>query len=138
ENLSIGGLDYFAISSLSANGAPLAIAAIGETLVILSGGFDLSAAAVISLTNVFLSAYMPDTLIGQVLFPVLALGIGGLVGSINGFFVGILRLPAIVVTLAMMFIIQGVTLLIMSQPGGMIPSSFSRLLTGDAIPQLLP
>src|SRR5690625_4713078 len=75
ENLSIGGLDYFAISSLSANGAPLAIAAIGETLVILSGGFDLSAAAVISLTNVFLAAYMPDTLIGQVLFPVLALGI---------------------------------------------------------------
>ncbi|HET7315247.1 ABC transporter permease [Salinisphaera sp.] len=138
ETLVRGGLTYFDLSFLSAGGAPLAIAAIGETVVILSGGFDLSAAAVVSLTNVFLAAYMPDTPMGQVLFPLLALGVGGLVGAVNGLFVGFLRLPAIVVTLATMFIVQGVTLLVMSQPGGTIPSGFVGLLRGDAIPGVLP
>ncbi|KEZ78576.1 ABC transporter permease [Salinisphaera hydrothermalis] len=138
QTLSRGGLTYFDLSFLSAGGAPLAIAAIGETLVILSGGFDLSAAAVVSLTNVFLAAYMPDTAAGQILFPILALGIGGLVGAVNGLFVGFLRLPAIVVTLATMFIVQGVTLLVMSQPGGAIPGGFVSLLSGDTITGVLP
>lgn len=138
QTLSRGGLTYFDLSFLSAGGAPLAIAAIGETLVILSGGFDLSAAAVVSLTNVFLAAYMPDTPMGQVLFPILALGIGGLVGAVNGLFVGFLRLPAIVVTLATMFIVQGITLLVMSQPGGSIPGGFISLLSGDTITGVLP
>lgn len=138
EVLSRGGLTYFDLSFLSAGGATLAIAAIGETLVILSGGFDLSAAAVVSLTNVFLAAYMPDTPMGQVLFPVLALGIGGLVGAVNGLFVGFLRLPAIVVTLATMFIVQGVTLLVMSQPGGAIPGGFVSMFSGDTITGVLP
>ncbi|MES1953841.1 ABC transporter permease [Salinisphaera hydrothermalis] len=138
QTLSRGGLTYFDLSFLSAGGAPLAIAAIGETLVILAGGFDLSAAAVVSLTNVFLAAYMPDTAAGQILFPILALGIGGLVGAVNGLFVGFLRLPAIVVTLATMFIVQGVTLLVMSQPGGAIPGGFVSLLSGDTITGVLP
>src|SRR5208283_2707628 len=37
-------------------GAPLALAAIGQTIVILSGGFDLSAGAAISLINVALAS----------------------------------------------------------------------------------
>lgn len=138
EVLAQGGLTYFDFSFLSAGGAPLAISAVGETLVVLSGGFDLSAAAVVSLTNVFLAAYMPSSTAGVVLMTVLALGVGAVVGAVNGFFVGFLRLPAIVVTLATMFIVQGATLLIMSQPGGSLPTGFSMLLSGDAIPQLLP
>ncbi|MFB4204434.1 hypothetical protein KBTX_00714 [wastewater metagenome] len=138
QTLAQGGLSYFDFSFLSAGGAPLAIAAIGETLVILSGGFDLSAAAVVSLTNVFLASSMPADPAGAALFVVLALGIGGVVGAVNGFFVGFLRLPAIVVTLATMFIVQGVTLLVMSQPGGAVPSGFSMLLSGDAITGVLP
>ena len=43
------------VSFLSSGGATLALAAIGQTLVILSGGFDLSAGAVISLVNVVLA-----------------------------------------------------------------------------------
>ena len=46
------------MSFLASGGATLAIAAIGETIVILAGGFDLSAGAVISLVNVVLAASM--------------------------------------------------------------------------------
>ena len=53
---------FFDFSYQSAGGATLALAAMGQTLVILSGGFDLSAGAVISLVNVVLGSSMQDTL----------------------------------------------------------------------------
>ena len=60
-SISAGPLTYFDISFLSSGGATLALAAIGQTIVILSGGFDLSAGAVISLVNVVLGAdHGPD------------------------------------------------------------------------------
>jgi ribose transport system permease protein len=43
-----------------------------------------------------------------------------------------------VVTLSTMFIIQGITLLIMDKPGGQIPQGFIGFLNGTAIPDLLP
>ncbi|MBV9287540.1 MAG: ABC transporter permease, partial [Hyphomicrobiales bacterium] len=49
-----------------------------------------------------------------------------------------LRMQPIVVTLATMFILQGVTLLIMDKPGGQVSPALSDLLMGDAIPGLLP
>lgn len=136
--LSAGGLSYFSVSFLSAGGTPLALAAIGETIVILSGGFDLSAGAVVSLVNVLLASHMQAGLGSQLGWSVVALLAGAVVGGVNGFFIGLLRLPAIVVTLATMFIIEGVTLFVMSQPGGSLPNSFSMFFTGDAIPQMLP
>ena len=49
-----------------------------------------------------------------------------------------MRLQPIVVTLSTMFIVQGITLLVMDKPGGMIPPSLGSLLVGDAIPGILP
>ncbi len=48
------GVSYFDISTISASGTTLALAGIGETIVILGGGLDLSPGAVISLVNVVL------------------------------------------------------------------------------------
>ena len=46
------------------------------------------------------------------------IGIGMLTGAFNGFFIAFLRLQPIVVTLSTMFIVQGLTLLVMDKPGG--------------------
>ena len=51
-----------------------------------------------------------------------------LVGAFNGFFVAVLRLQSIVVTLSTMFIVQGITLLVMDKPGGAIAPEFVALL----------
>lgn len=136
--ISPGPMSYFEFSFLAGGGATLAFAAIGETLVILTGGFDLSAGAVISLVNVILATQMGESGGSQLLWCLVGLGAGAVTGAVNGFFVGYMRLPAIVVTLATMFIVQGVTLLILSEPGGNVPYAFSELLTGDAIPGVLP
>lgn len=136
--ISVGPMSYFGWSSLAGSGTTLALAAMGETLVILTGGFDLSAGAVISLVNVILATQMQESGASQLFWCLVGLGAGATAGAVNGFFVGFMRLPAIVVTLATMFIVQGVTLLILPEPGGGVPYSFSEMLTGDAISGVLP
>ena len=48
------------MTNLSNNAAPLAIAAAGESLVVISKGFDLSVAGVVSLSNVLMATYPVD------------------------------------------------------------------------------
>jgi ribose transport system permease protein len=136
--MSRGPMSYFEVSSLATGGAPLAIAAVGQTLVILTGGFDLSAGAVVSLVNVVLASNMPDSTSGILIWSLLGIGVGMATGAFNGFFIAFFRLQPIVVTLATMFIVQGLTLLVMDKPGGQIPADLSTVLAGDAIPDWLP
>ncbi|MGH7122015.1 MAG: ABC transporter permease subunit [Acetobacteraceae bacterium] len=133
-----GSFSYFEFSFMSAGGATLALAAMGQTVVILTGGFDLSTGAVISLVNVVLASAMGNSLGSEVAFFFVALALGALVGAFNGFFVAVVRIPSIVVTLAAMFIVQGITLLIMEKPGGKIAPGFIAFFTGAAIPNVLP
>ncbi len=133
-----GAFSYFELSTLSTGGATLALAAMGQTLVILTGGFDLSTGATVSLVNVVLASCMGPSIASQVGMGLAALAVGAAVGAFNGFFVAFVRLQPIVVTLSSMFIVQGVTLLVQPTPGGAIPQGFSSFLTGDAIPGILP
>lgn len=133
-----GSLGYYELSTTAAGGATLAIAAMGQTIVVLSGGFDLSAAAVISLVNVTLAFHMGEGMGSIALWAAVGLAVGAAAGAFNGFFVAVLRLQPIVVTLATMFILQGVTLLVSDKPGGQVPAGFSALFTSDAVPDLLP
>lgn len=136
--MSRGGMSYFEFSFLSLGGATLAIAAAGQTLVILTGGFDLSVGAVISLVNVLLATNMPDSGQGALLWALIGIGVGMTTGAFNGFFIAFLRLQPIVVTLATMFIVQGLTLLVLDKPGGAVSSRLSEVLVNDAIPGMLP
>jgi ribose transport system permease protein len=136
--MSPGPMSYFEVSFLSSGGATLAIAAAGQTIVVLSGGFDLSAGAVISLVNVVLSSSMQDSPASILAWSIAGIGIGLATGAFNGFFIAFLRLQPIVVTLSTMFIVQGLTLLVMDKPGGMIPGGLSSTLAGDAITGVLP
>lgn len=123
-------LSVSAITDLLNNALPLALAAAGSTLVVLTRGFDLSVAGVVSLTNVLMvtaigeSAWAP--LLGLVI--VLAVGLG--VGALNGFLVGYVGLQSVTATLATMIICSGVALLILDFPGGDVPTFIADGLTG--------
>lgn len=138
SSVSATPLGYYDLSQLVASSTTLAVAAMGQTIVILSGGFDLSAAAVISLVNVSLASIPPGTVTNPLLITAIGIGIGAGVGAVNGFFIGVLRLQPIVVTLATMFILQGVTLIILDKPGGVIEFSLFEFYTSDLIPNALP
>ena len=136
--ISPGPLSYFEIGFLSSNTGPLAFAAMGQTVVFLIGGFDLSCGAVLSLVNVVMALHTGDSVWSQVLMCVAGLGIGAAVGAVNGFFIAYGRLQPVVVTLATMFIILGLNLLLMPDPGGYIPYGLSMTCTGDLIPNGFP
>ncbi|OUM94071.1 MAG: ribose ABC transporter permease [Firmicutes bacterium ZCTH02-B6] len=86
-----------------------AILAAGMTVVILSGGIDLSVGSVLALTGAVGAGMMAAG--GNWLVAVLAmLGLGTLLGVVNGFFVAYGQLPPFIVTLAMMAFARGATL----------------------------
>jgi ABC-type xylose transport system permease subunit len=132
------GLGYYDIASLATNGAPLALAAIGETLIIIAGGFDLSAGAAISLVNAIVATTPQEAVAGQVAAVAAGLAVGAAIGAFNGFFVAFFGLQSIVVTLSTMFLVHGITLLVLPDPSGAVAENLTKLLTGAAIPGVLP
>lgn len=90
--------------------APIAIAAIGQYFVIVSGEFDLSMGSVVT-TQVIIAG----NLIGQddaKVVPVLALMLvlGALIGLANGLITTLLKVPSFIVTLGMMLALLGLVL----------------------------
>lgn len=103
---------------------PWAIAAIGQTLVLLIAGIDLSIGSVISLTNTLAAFLMKSNPEQEFLIILLCIASGTIIGLINGLGVAKLRLNPFIFTLATGIAIQGVTLSVMYQPGGLVTEKF--------------
>ncbi|MBW8845460.1 MAG: ABC transporter permease [Burkholderiales bacterium] len=82
---------------------------IGATLVILTGGIDLSVGSVLALSGVVAGMLVKS---GMPVAPAMVLGVvvGALCGAINGLCVTQLRLPPFIATLGMMLVARGVAL----------------------------
>jgi rhamnose transport system permease protein len=93
----------------------IALLALGETMVVISRNVDLSVGSVLGL-----SAYASSNLFGPhpgIPIPVVflaGLGIGLACGMVNGFMVAAGRVPSLVVTLATLYIIRGIDILLFS------------------------
>src|SRR5258707_3898877 len=85
----------------------VAIGALGMTLIIVSGGIDLSMGSVVALTRV-VGAVILDKGHAAGMAILLTIAVGALVGVINGFVIGALRMMPFIVTLGMMGIARGV------------------------------
>jgi ribose transport system permease protein len=96
------------LASISRAFSWIAIAAFGESMVIIIGGADLSVGAVMALAGL-VSARCLEAGLPVPLAIVAGLLTGGLVGWVNGTVVGRVRLPPFIVTLATMSIARGVT-----------------------------
>ena len=107
---------------------PLMIVVVGQTLVIIGGGIDLSIGAILSLVAAVLVTNLPlDATTPQILSVVaLGCGVGMAAGALNGFGVAVLRLPPIVTTYATTFIFSGIALLVLPRPGGSMPEALAR------------
>lgn len=130
-------LSSLSIAALINNTVPLALAAAGQTFVIISRGFDLSVAGVISVCNVVLAVYPLEGPGGALASAVICLAIGASVGAINGLLVAYLRLQSIAATLSIMIICQGIALVILEAPGGQVADWLSYELT-DRIFNVVP
>lgn len=113
------GFGASGLDSLARAALPFALATVGMAIVVIAGGIDLSIAAMMAVASVTAAVLMDGASDGQSLLVVLGvLLLGLLMGAINGTLIVLSRVPDIVVTLAMLFVWQGVALLILNAPGG--------------------
>ena len=87
--------------------ASIGVAAVGMTLVIFSGGIDLSVGAVIGLTSILTATLVEKHGIHPALAATAALGLGAGLGAFMGMLIQVFRQPPFLVTLAGMFLARG-------------------------------
>jgi ribose transport system permease protein len=104
------------LESLARSALPFAFATAGMAVVVIVGGIDLSVASMMAVCAVTGAVLMERMAGVPVLIIVLAVGL--VMGAINGALIVLTKVPDIVVTLAMLFVWEGVALLILTSPGG--------------------
>lgn len=130
------GFGASGLDSLARAALPFALATVGMAIVVLAGGIDLSIAAMMSVASVTGAVLMQGATDAQsvgIVLGVLLLGLA--MGAINGLLITVSKVPDIVVTLAMLFVWQGVALLILNAPGG-AAAPWLRALSAGSIPGL--
>jgi len=127
----------FEITSTVNNTMPLALAAIGQAIVVLTRGIDLSVGGVIDLTNALGAIWLTGSVPHMIGVSLLIVLIGALAGLFNGLLVGLGRLQPIVVTLATLSIFQGLAIRVLPQPGGAVPPGYTDVLVNTDQPTAL-
>jgi ribose/xylose/arabinose/galactoside ABC-type transport system permease subunit len=121
-------------TTILSNATVLGCLAAGSTIVIISGGLDLSIGSIIALVSVVVG-YM--LMVGMpVYLAVLAgLGTGALCGLISGLLIVSTGIPSFIGTLGMMMAVRGVAEIIgAGKDMSAFPASFSMLGTGTIVP----
>lgn len=124
-------LSPFGITSLANASMALALAALGQTVVLLTGGLDLSVGATISLVDCVAATFMGHGVLSIVGVSIAALLIGVAAGAVNGIVVAYGRVEPLIATFCTLFIYTGLALIVRPQPGGFIAEDFATALTGN-------
>ncbi len=121
---------------LNANAA-LIITACGMSIVMISGGIDISVGGVVALVSMCCAVYLDyhdGSILGSIL---IALGIGLAYGLVQGFLVAYLDIQPFIVSLAGMFFARGMTTIVNTAPFNVEDPEFNALkLTRINVPGL--
>ncbi len=94
-------------------GSIVGVLAIGQAFVLIGGGFDLSQGATMALAAASAALLATSQGISPWLATLLALGVGGLLGAINGAFVAIVGTNPFVTTLSTLLVYRGAAFLLL-------------------------
>ena len=125
--------NFFSYRSIRSNFmtlTPLVLVAIAQGMIILSGSLDLSLGSALSLFNCFIAYFMTDENKVFIIFIGFLLTVAAS-GFINGFFIGRLRMAALITTFATSAIYLGIAMIILPVAGGYIPRSFYQFYKGE-------
>lgn len=156
--LLIGAIIFFAVNeprflsslnifNVARQSTFLIIIAMGQMIVLLTAGLDLSVGAVVGFAGViaalvlkYMVGIYPDTIVIPLLVAVVSGVLGGmLVGLINGIGVAILKVPPFMMTLGTMTSLVGVALsMTRGLPVTQIPDDYQRILGYGKIFNLAP
>ena len=109
------------------------IMATGMTLVIATGGIDVSVGAILALTSM-VAATLMNMAVPALPAALIGVGTGLLIGVINGSLISYLKLQPFIVTLAMLSLARGLTLIISDgSPAFDLPEAFTRVFKDDMV-----
>lgn len=130
EIITTGFLTISHVDQLLIEASFIAMVALGQSFVILSGGIDLSIPWVLNGAAVLLTLFANGSNAKAAWLTPLLLAGGALVGAANGIGVTILKIPPIIMTLGMSSMVEGALLLYTGGgSGGYAPSSITYVAT---------
>lgn len=124
-------LEHLAVIARQA--APLGLLAVGQTVVILVRGFDLSMGAMVAFVTVLAANLFGGR--GDVALVIgVCLASGVIVGALNGFGVVFARVSPLIMTLGMAFVLSGAALIFTGgAPTGRVPDAIRALSAGHLL-----
>ncbi len=126
------------ISAIFVQMSVIAIITVGETMVIITAGIDLSVSTVVALSGVISAMLVTNDGMGVGLGMVVGVLVGGGVGLINGLLITAVRLPPFIATLGTLSAVGGVALLVTNGQPIAAPTSFDVLGDGHIGPIPVP
>lgn len=120
--------------------APIFLLALPMTLIIITGDIDLSVASMVGLTSSAIGVMWEAGLPLETILP-LAVVLGMVLGAVNGFFVAVLGLPALAVTIGTLALYRGLAFVLLGEGAvATFPRSFTGWTIGSMgwVPNVLP
>ncbi|MEV8361759.1 ABC transporter permease [Streptomyces niveus] len=103
-----GFLDDQGVKDLLLNSSILVLLAVGQSVVVMTRNIDLSVGSVVGLTAFACGHFVSGTDHSALTVVLLGIALGTVCGLVSGALVSFGRVPALVVTLGMLYIIQGI------------------------------
>jgi simple sugar transport system permease protein len=123
-------LQYSTISSLFINNAQLILIAVGLTMVIITGGIDLSVGAIVALSGVS-GVMLANAGWNPVVVVLVMIGIGTAVGFASGSLIEFFGVQPFIATLSMMFLARGLASMLSTQPQSLPDDSPLRAINAS-------
>jgi ribose transport system permease protein len=124
----------FEWTSIVNTAMPTVLVAVGQSIVVVTRGIDLSLGGIIDVSNSLAAVHMHSSVGSMLAWSAIVLFFGMLCGTVNGLLVAYARLQPILVTLATLAILQGLAIKILPEPGGAIPDRYSNALANPGGP----
>ncbi len=120
------------LSDIGQQAAIIVIVGVGQTLVIISGGIDLSVGAVVAFCGTLAAVLMLHHGVPPAAAALVAVLAGGGIGLLNGFVTARTRLHPFIITLGAMMVFRGLALALTdAQNTRLLPDPFLALATGE-------
>jgi ribose transport system permease protein len=119
-----------AVADFLRSNLPIILIAVGQTIIVIGGGIDLSLGAILTLSSVVMVTLLTEATTTSGIFTALFVGVivGGGAGLLNGIVITTVRLQPVIATFAMSFIWGGLALWVFPRPGGQVPDALMVLV----------
>jgi rhamnose transport system permease protein len=109
---------------------PIALIALPMTFIIVTGEIDLSVASTLGLTSAVMGSLWDAGLSIEMIIP-LCIVLGGVLGALNGFFVTVLKLPSLAVTIGTLALYRGLAFVVLGDGAvADFPRDYTSWVTG--------